>query len=394
MQRLQGEIKNYDWGSTTRLAELRGDTASGVREAEVWFGAHPGAPSLLGEGGTLLDAIAGDPVGQLGHDVVDAFGSGLPFLVKLLAADAPLSIQAHPNREQALAGFAAEDAAGIDRAAPNRNFRDENPKPELIVALSRFEALVGFREPDQTKAFFDAIGFARLVDVLDAGGPKAVVERVLSANADVDEVQGYVTDLVRCCAQHSGTQHSGTAWQQEAALIARLEGHYTGDPGVLVASLLNYVVLDPGESIFLEAGIMHSYIGGLAVEVMANSDNVLRGGLTKKHVDVTTLLDIVTPEPAQPFRVMADSDGVLQTPAIEFSVRRHDRPAGVEISGPQVVLCVEGSIEVVGTSEAGGAERLTPAEAVWVAHGEAVTLSGNGRCFSTTVGPVATLQPG
>lgn len=383
MKRLFGVVQNYAWGSTHRLAELRGDAPSADPEAEIWYGAHTQAPSSFEDGSTLLDAIAANPDDQLGADIVDRYGEQLPFLVKFLAADSPLSIQAHPSAEQARAGCAAEDAAGIDRTALHRCFRDDNPKPELVFALSHFEALVGFRFAEDTARFIRDIGAEDFLVVL-SNGPKSAVEALLapeSAGGSVENVAELVSTLVSCCAEYDGDE-----WSTEAALIVRLNNVYPNDPGVGVAALLNYIVLEPGRAIFLGAGHMHAYVSGLAVEVMANSDNVLRGGLTPKHIDVPTLLDIVVPDEIEPVLVDQNPDGALLTNCPAFAVTVHDDPSAVEVVGPQIVVAAHGKVTARGGSGEGDSIELGPTEAVWISAGERVVLDGTGLCFSTTTG--------
>ncbi len=389
MQRLIGILQQYPWGSTSRLAELRGEGRSADVEAEVWYGAHERGPSTFADGRTLLDAIEADPLGELGGAIVDRFGPQLPFLVKLLAADSPLSIQAHPTSAQALEGFAAEEAAGTDRDARNRNFKDQNPKPELIYAISPFEAMVGFRPSKDTERFFVDIGFDALLDRLRSAGPKAVVEGLLDpqrSGTTPEAVGEIVAELVRCCSVYSNE-----LWAGEAALICRLANEYPGDPGVAVGALLNYVVLEPGQSLFLHAGNMHAYVSGLGLEVMGNSDNVLRGGLTAKHIDVPILLDVVSAETGYPEVLDASSD-TIATPAPEFSVRRHSAPDKVEVIGPQIVVAVRSCLSIA--NDGGETLKLSPTEAAWLSAGERAELSGPGLSFSITTGAVATLLGG
>lgn len=395
MQRLIGGLQNYAWGSTSLLAAMRGDEPTGEPEAEIWYGAHPGVATMFEDGSTLLDVIEADPVGLVGHSIVDRFGPKLPFLLKLLAAGSPLSIQAHPSAEQARAGFAAEEAAGVPRDSFDRSFRDDNHKPELICALTSFDALVGFRHPDSTQEFWRAVGFDALLSPL-AEGPKHVVEGLLNPEvwgATSDDITGFVADLVACCRSYDGEQ-----WEREAALIVGLNEKYPLDPGIGVASLLNYVTLEPGEGLYLGAGHMHAYLGGLGIEIMANSDNVLRGGLTPKHIDVPNLLDVVLPEvhPANP--IAAEPDGRYVTPAPEFELRRLDSSKLQEVSGPSIVLCTEGEAVVEAGSDA---LVLLPTEACWLGVDERATVSANAavsqnECavWLASVGSVSTLTGG
>ncbi len=382
MQRLVGEVQNYAWGSTSCFAGLRGDVPTAQPEAEIWYGAHPKAPSTFLDDTTLLDAITANPEELLGSEVVEVHGGELPFLVKLLAADSPLSIQAHPTAEQALAGCRDEDAAGIDRAAPHRCFRDGNPKPELIYAVSPFEALVGFRSIAGTSRFLADIGFDGFSDLL-ANGPKAAVEALLDpqrSGGSTRIVSELISRFVGACSRYSGAD-----WSHEAQLMVRLNNAYPNDPGIGVAALLNYLVLEPGEALFLDAGHLHAYVSGLAVEVMANSDNVLRGGLTPKHIDVPTLLDIVTGAELIPELAPRSADGTFLTPASQFALRAHIDPVETEIIGPQIVLAVKGSVVVASDETDTDPIELAPTEAVWINAGERAVLNGTGLCFSTTI---------
>ena len=381
MERLTGAVKNYAWGSTTLLAELQNAAPSTDPEAEIWYGAHPGASTMRSDGSSLLECIEANPVKMLGQPIVDRFGPRLPFLLKLLAADSPLSIQAHPSLEQAKAGFAAEEAAGIDRDDPSRSFRDDNHKPELICALTPFEALVGFRDPAETAHFYEAIGVnGHLSQTLTEQGPKSVVTQLLSTTTDMGHECGrIVAQLIEAASAYTGTE-----WAAECALIGRLADDYPGDPGVAVASLLNYLTLQPGEALYLGAGNMHAYVSGLAIEIMANSDNVLRGGLTPKHIDVPNLLEVVIPDALEPELVPVDEHGRYLTPAPEFALRRLQPETQPELEGPCIVLCTSGSITV---TQGDDAVTLEPTEACWLPAGHIGHVSdGAGQCWLATVG--------
>ena len=396
MERLAGVVRNYAWGSTTMLAGLRGEPASSEPEAELWFGTHPNGPSTLPEraGATLLSTVAEAPLDQLGPDVVDRFGHQLPFLLKLLAAAAPLSLQAHPSKEQARAGFAAEEEAGVDRSAPNRSFPDENHKPELIAAVTPFEALVGFRDAKKTATFLtelglsDTAGFRGLLGVLLHDGPRAAFAAIVDPRGSgLDEFD--LAEMSLSLGEAAGLYDG--AWAEEAQLLRRLDRSHPGEPGVVAAVLLNHVFLEPGEALFLDAGVLHAYIGGLAVEVMANSDNVLRGGLTGKHIDVSNLLDVLRPESVDPEPLTVDPSGRYRSLASEFSLSRLDKPVGREVRGPAIVLAVyEDAVAVDGSHQI----PLAPTEAVWLADGERAELSSDGVLFAATVGPSTTLDPG
>ncbi|MFG3043123.1 mannose-6-phosphate isomerase, class I [Streptomyces sp. NPDC048330] len=381
MDRLVNTVRPYAWGSTTAIPELLGHAPTGEPQAEMWMGAHPGAPSRT-ERGPLDELIAGDPVRELGERAVEKFGPRLPFLFKVLAAGAPLSLQVHPDLAQAQAGHAAEEAAGIPADAPHRTYRDANHKPEMICALTPFDGLCGFRDPVESADLIAALGVDSLkpyVDLLHAHPEEAALREVLTAllTADPDEMAETVAEAA-AAADRLGGAH---------APYASLAHHFPGDPGVIAAMLLNRVVLQPGEALYLGAGVPHAYLDGLGVEIMANSDNVLRCGLTPKHVDVPELLRIVRFEPADPavLRPEASPTGeeVYETPIDEFRLSRFVRaegaaPTDLTAFTPQILLSVAGSPRA-------GELTLAPGESVFVPAGEPTQLSGAGTVFRATV---------
>ncbi|MER1995058.1 MAG: mannose-6-phosphate isomerase, class I [Arthrobacter sp.] len=375
MYLVSGTLRPYAWGSLTAMAELFGRDPSGEPEAELWFGAHPGAPSpVLSEEGTTLDElISRDPARLLGRSTVAAHGESLPFLAKVLAAGSPLSLQVHPTREQAAAGFAAEEAAGVDRAAADRNYKDANHKPEMIFALTDFEALCGFRQPEDAAQLFRET--ARLVESsgrpvpalfpqtasdLESGRPEserleAVFRRLITGGDEVREAVDAAAGAVR-----SLPEADRDGLDPAVAELAELDGYYPGDPGVLISLLLNRVSLSPGEAIYLPAGNVHAYLRGLGVEVMASSDNVLRGGLTPKHVDLPELLRTIDFQALGIPRVEAERTGLGQElyrpPFSEFSLQRLELaqtagPASMSAAdvpllqnGPTLVMALRGSL--------------------------------------------------
>jgi mannose-6-phosphate isomerase len=378
-------VRTYAWGSRTEIAEFTGRPSPTPHpEAELWFGAHPGDPAFLQvEGGeiSLLAALRDDPEGQLGAAVVDRFGETLPFLVKVLAADEPLSLQAHPSAQQAAEGYDREERLGIPVSAPMRNYRDRSHKPELLVALGRFEALAGFRPVARTVELMRALGVPELdpfVNLLhgqsEPDGLRALFTTWITApqphlDALVPAVLDGAIDYIR--AGH-------TEFVAEAKTALELGERYPGDAGVLAAMLLNRITLEPGEGIYLPAGNLHAYLHGVGVEVMANSDNVLRGGLTPKHVDVPELLRVLdfTPTPDLVLRPEIPGDGIereYRTPAPEFAVAvlrldggsvGHEVDAPSRHDGPQVLVCTEGGVELYGKGD--GVLTLQQGAAAWV----------------------------
>jgi mannose-6-phosphate isomerase len=381
MDRLDNTIRPYAWGSTTAIAALLGTEPTGEPQAEMWMGAHPGAPSRTGRG-TLVEVIDADPQGELGAAAVAKFGPRLPFLLKILAAGAPLSLQVHPNLAQAKEGYADEETRGIPVDAGHRNYKDANHKPELICALTEFDGLCGFRDPSQTADLLAGLEVDSLkpyVDLLRAHPEEAALREVLTAvlSADRDDMARTVTEAATACARLGG----------DYAPYADIAQHYPGDPGVIAAMLLNRVRLQPGEALFLGAGIPHAYLNGLGVEIMANSDNVLRCGLTPKHVDVPELLRVVRFEASDPgvLRPEASADGeeVYDTPIDEFRLSRHVLPEGapardITLATPQILLCTAGSVRT-------GDIELAPGQSVFVPANEKAEVSGPGTVFRATV---------
>ncbi|KRD17245.1 MULTISPECIES: mannose-6-phosphate isomerase, class I [unclassified Streptomyces] len=381
MDRLDNTVRPYAWGSPTAIPHLLGVEPTGEPQAEMWMGAHPGAPSRT-DRGTLVDVIDADPRRELGERTVARFGPRLPFLLKLLAAGAPLSLQVHPDLTQAKEGYEDEERRGIPVDAPHRNYKDANHKPELICALTEFDGLCGFRDPAHAADLLDGLGVDSLkpyVDLLHAQPEEAALREVLTAilTADPDETAHTVAAAATACDRLGGayTPYAGIAH------------HHPGDPGVIAAMLLNHVRLQPGEALFLGAGIPHAYLNGLGVEIMANSDNVLRCGLTPKHVDVPELLRIVRFEPGDPavLRPEAAPDGeeVYDTPTDEFRLSRYVLATGgpahdLTLPTPQILLCTAGGIRA-------GEHALTPGTSVFVPAGHKAEVSGAGTVFRATV---------
>ncbi|MET3172281.1 UNVERIFIED_ORG: mannose-6-phosphate isomerase [Arthrobacter sp. UYCu721] len=367
MYEIENVIRDYAWGSTTAIAGLLGRPESGRPEAELWIGAHPGAPSMArrADGSVApLDAlIAEDPEHFLGSESVAEFGPRLPFLTKILAAAQPLSLQVHPSIEQAKAGFARENADGIAPDADDRNYRDDNHKPEMIFALTPFEALCGFRAPAATRkillhlaACFDLVEtgipplLVELLEVLDNpdenAGLRSAFERLIKGGEDVS----HTTALV-AAALISGAPLA--PYQAELSTVISLNEKYPGDPGVLISLLLNRISLAPGEAVYLPAGKVHAYLHGMGVEVMASSDNVLRGGLTPKYVDVPELLRTVEFQSVAIPRLTPQFSGLgqelYQPPFREFQLQRIELAPGAEPvplaqAGAVVVIVVAGSL--------------------------------------------------
>lgn len=360
MDLLEPVTQPYAWGSHTAIAELQGRPApTAGPEAELWMGAHPSAPSGVERAGvrTTLDAvIAADPVGELGPACAARFGGRLPFLLKVLAAEKALSIQVHPSREQAEAGYRAENERGLAPGDKSRNYVDDWPKPEILCALTRFEVLAGMRPAADAAALLRALGVAGLAPLaagLAAGAATGQAAGALSRALGAiltwppagrgPLVAGVVSASERVAA-------GGGQYAAACAAIAGLNEDHPGDLGIVAALLLRYAVLQPGEAVFLPAGGPHAYLRGTGVELLANSDNVVRAGLTPKHIDVPELLKLTDPAASVPViepRPVGGGVSVYDSPAPEFRLFRAELgPAGVTLpggGGPRVVLCAGGT---------------------------------------------------
>ena len=348
--RIGNTPRDYAWGSTTAIAGLLGTTPSGAPEAELWLGAHPGSPARI------LDTTQTDGAADLAHWTQTA--GKLPYLLKVLAAASPLSLQAHPSSAQARAGFERENAEGLAPDSPVRNYKDPFHKPEMIFALSDpFDALCGFREPAESRAALERLaGGDRAVAAFAAtleGEPADVLRRATEwLLGGAPEVADVVDGVVAAAQDAEGI---------DADTVRMLAAAFPGDPGIVLALLLNRVALRPGDALYLPAGNIHAYLRGLGVELMAASDNVLRGGLTPKRIDVPELVSILD------FRPFAVTPMVRERPApgveefvpdvpdfrlIRIEVGGDVPAASVDIPGTAIVLCTAGEVEVEGATEA------------------------------------------
>ncbi|MFJ9946399.1 mannose-6-phosphate isomerase, class I [Kitasatospora sp. NPDC091207] len=397
MDRLVNTVRPYAWGSLTALPELLGQEPTGEPQAELWMGAHPGAPSRAdrGEGPRPLDElIAADPEGELGAATVARFGPTLPFLFKVLAAGIPLSIQAHPSLDQARAGYAAENALGIPSDAPHRSYRDANHKPELICALDEFDGLCGFRTPAGAAALLAGLkvpALDPLIALLGAEDEAGALRTTLAAVLTMDDATAAAT--VRDTAEAVDKAAAGDP-DGPYALYGRITREFPGDRGLLAGLLLNAIRLRPGQALYLGAGVPHAYLHGVCVELQANSDNVLRAGLTPKHIDVPELLKVVrftsgAPELLLPTAV-ADTPGeeLYAVPIDEFRLSRltlDGRRTGLDGRAPQILLCTAGAARL--TAADGSTLDLARGESAFLpATGTVTTVDGTGATvFRATV---------
>ncbi|MDQ2624950.1 MAG: mannose-6-phosphate isomerase, class I [Actinomycetota bacterium] len=396
MFRLSGVPRHYAWGSTTAIPGVLGTPPGDEPVAELWFGAHASSPSPLdGDDRTLEELLASDPESHLGPGVIARFGSGLPYLLKLLGAERPLSLQVHPNLAQARAGFAVEEAAGLPLDSPERSYKDANHKPEVWFALGPVEALCGFRAPRRAAELFwdlDAPLARSIAAMLRADPSPSGVRTVFSAllGPATRPEAGAVTAVAEAC--RARLEASSPSPRADANVVL-LESEYPGDPGVVASLLLNPVSLQAGESIFVPAGGVHALLHGLAVELQASSDNVLRAGLTSKHMDVAALLSTVDYVAAPPIRLAPEifhgSTRVFYAPVDDFELSvttldgDPDAAHPVPGRGPRIVLCLEGQVEVCSATESLTVRR---GEALFVGASEGpLTVRGTGTLIQADV---------
>ncbi|WP_447771065.1 mannose-6-phosphate isomerase, class I [Aeromonas veronii] len=316
---MQNPIQGYDWGSHDSLTTLFGiANPEGKPQAELWMGAHPNGCSevtLAGSVQKLSSVIDRAPAAVLGEATLARFGS-LPFLFKVLCAEKALSIQVHPSKAQAEAGFAKEEAAGIDAKAANRNYKDPNHKPELVFALTPYQAMNGFRAIPAILALFERVNLAVIAELTaalaasqnEAGLQHFFHQLLVLEGARKEEA---LAGLLAFASEHQD--------EETFALITSLAAQYPGDVGLFSPLLLNVVTLKPGQAMFLDACTPHAYVRGTGLEIMANSDNVLRAGLTPKYIDVAELLDCTRclPKP---------DDQILLSPRCDGAVQHFDVP--------------------------------------------------------------------
>jgi len=398
---LDGPVMPYAWGSRSALADLLGRAPSGASEAELWVGAHPAGPARLFEpvdqAENLAQLLAQDPVALLGAELAARYGR-LPFLLKILAIEEPLSLQAHPDAAQARQGFLREEALGLPRGHATRNYRDDQHKPELLLALSPVEALCGFRPHAEVLELLATFGVSQADSPLAeasaafslGGGGQQYAALFRSFFSLAPKELERAVELVLARAQgHVSHAPDGVAWV--ARWLLRLSATYGADPGLLAVLLLRLVRLEPGQAIFLPARRLHSYLSGVGVEVMAASDNVLRGGLTRKHVDIPELSAVLDFAPSEPDLIVATDEErpgvrIFRTPAAEFELWSLAFDAGgapVALPSPSLLLVLEGSIEVSRSTERVMLSRGGQAFVSWSA--EPARVTGHGRGFVATV---------
>ena len=385
---LTNEVRRYAWGSRTAMAEFLGDPPpSAEPEAELWIGAYPACPSRLADGRSLLQLIDDDPAAALGAPVVARFGPRLPFLMKVLTIGAPLSLQAHPNTTQAEAGFAAEVAAGVPLDDPTRNYRDSRHKPEMLCALTPVEAFCGFRAVSETITLLDELA-VRWLDGLRDVLARSGLENSLRWVFDLPD--GAVGAAVSALGKSAGSVRAGS-YVDALQWISRLAGEHPQDRGVILSLLCDFIRLEQGQALVIPPGCLHAYLCGVGVEIMAESDNVLRGGLTAKHVDVDELQRVLDMSGSGPLVLPGETDAAgrteFRTEIEEFALSRHEITDTVVLDGarPRLILTVDGSARLHAVD--GSVLDLPRGQAAFLsAADEGVSLSGPAVVFEATTG--------
>ena len=368
--KIKGKVQHYAWGGFDYIPQLLGlANAEKKPFGEYWLGAHPQAPSLLEDGRSLSDEIAKNEEEFLGQSSAAKYRR-LPFLFKVLDVREMLSIQLHPSKEVAEKGFAKENDLDVPLTASHRNYKDDNHKPELMVALSDFWLLHGFQTPDVLKETLNnAPELSPLLNIFSEGGYKALYSKVMEMpQAEVNAMLSPLLQrIVPAYRQNQLKKSDPNFWAARAAEIFCSEEKI--DRGIFSIYLLNLLQLKKGEGIFQPAGVLHAYLEGQNVELMANSDNVIRGGLTPKHIDIEELLANVVTEAVVPQVIHAEVDGCYHTPAEEFRLC-HDTIKSSKLYQPQsalLVFCFTGACELIEKDQ----------QAVALQRGEAAFVKAN-----------------
>ena len=393
---LKNSIQEYAWGSTRAISDLLGiKNPERKSQAELWMGAHPKAPSLVQHNGqwvSLPELIANNPIDVLGKQVAKNFNNRLPYLFKVLAAAKPLSIQAHPGLDQAREGFQRENDQKIPLDAPNRNYRDDNHKPECICALTRFWALSRFRKISGILAYFEKLNlrqleveFANFKKQPTANGLKQFYTSLMIL--DMDRQKRIIAEALR---QVRGFEPGDPVFKW----MMKLAEDYPADIGVLSPILLNLICLEPGQAIFLDAGELHAYLEGLGIELMANSDNVLRGGLTPKHVDAPELLRVLKFEDRDVSLLKPEKSNanelVYPSPATEFVLSVITLSSKATYQSPkdrsvEILICTRGKVTIIDRSDLTEIQLRQGTSAIVPACVERYSIKGEGTCYKAAV---------
>jgi len=385
--KMDNEIQNYAWGTKDFIAQLHGVNSSNKPQAEMWMGAHPKAPSMVwvnNEKKSLTDLITQYPEHFLGVKIAKKFAGRLPFLLKILSANSALSIQVHPDKIQAELGFAAENNCGVELKSFDRNYKDDNHKPELICALTKFDAMCGFRPLAEIHDFWQRhqIWTEGSRNFLHNPQPETFKRMFFGfMNLSRPEQKEVVEKtLEKLQSPRNESEANIITW------MYKLNEIYPGDIGVLAPSYLNTIQLQPGEALYLQAGLIHSYLQGSGIEIMANSDNVLRGGLTPKHIDLSELEKTLIFSFGEVEKIEGENletGRLYPTLAPEFELIYQNKMEMInKVNGPEVVLCTAGEV----TLQAGDIVQLKAGESAFVCAANCeYKLIGQGEVFRARI---------
>lgn len=396
MERIWGDVKRHDWGSEHLIPDFVGRPTDGTPWAEQWFGAHPLGPSGLGDGQDLAQRINANPHATLGASTRNMFGDQLPYLVKFIAPRKALSLQVHPGRSLAAQGFAAETSRGLPLDSPSRTFKDTTHKPEMLYALTPFEALVGFGVRRQMRDRLEGLGgslagrLSRRLLLAAGRGVKPVVSWIL------DPEDGPTPSQVEEFAQACGARLAAGDSPEPAIdqTVVQLQQEFAGEPGILLCFLMNHVALEPGETLFIPTGIIHSYQRGLGLEVMANSDNVIRAGLTSKHVNPHLFSDVSTFDGIPPTRIAPEHPRVgvdlFRSPVEDFelsvaapSTPGCSQPLPLPGTGPRILVGLDGGVTATAHT---GSLTIARGQAAFIPDEDGpLILEGSGRIAQVSV---------
>jgi len=371
--RLRSVPKNYDWGTHNAMSALHGLTPTNQPEAELWFGSHTVSQCTVDEGGEHTEFSSW----------LEVTGHEFPLLVKFLAASRPLSIQVHPNQDEAAAGFARENAEGLALDSPQRTYKDGNPKPELLIALSdTFDALWGLLPSalrTQRLQRFAATGLAsRTVEGLAALSDQDALATVISGGEGINE---WAEDLTAWSILEDSVDSPEGLLERE--IFARISHAFPGDRGIVLAFLMHTLRLTRGEALFVSPGQIHAYVGGFALEVMLPSDNVVRGGLTSKHQDAELFLKTATAPamnaPPLVSPVTRDGRAVYDSATMPFSVSGISGDGDIPATTDALILGETGEFTV---SRESASEVLARGEVYFVeGHSEPLQVRGQGTAW-------------
>lgn len=387
--KLSNTIQNYSWGTKDFIAQLQGKNVSDIPQAELWMGAHPKASSKI-----ILDAeeldlhkvITKQKDWFIGDAVSIDFSSRLPFLMKVLSAESALSLQVHPNKTQSEIGFRRENELSVPLFAFNRNYKDDNHKLELLCALTEFDVMCGFQPISEICERLEYFGILedQSAELKNNPNPESFEMFFwslldLSLLEQIDLVKNVISKLE---SPRNSYEKYLIDW------IKRLEAKYPGDIGVLAPLWLNVFRLLPGEAVYLEAGLMHAYLQGSGIEIMANSDNVLRGGLTSKHIDLVELKNTILFKNGfiELAKVKLDQNEITYlTPANEFelsTIEVHSEVKRTKDNKPEIILCTNGNVSIIADEKLD----LSAGESLFVcAACESYQITGEGTVFRAKV---------